>query len=80
MSSLYQAVCAELAGDDEHLPVIATIYPLTSCFQFSLYISSHKVKLKGVGGNALSIIAVEGISGTNEIIGVFLTGLLEEFG
>lgn len=78
VSSLCQAVCAELAGDDVHLPVIATTYPPTSSLQFRFYISSHTVKPGGVGGNTPPVIAVEGFSGKSEII--FLTGLLEEFG
>lgn len=73
--------CAELAGDDMHLPVIANTCPPTSSLQFSLYGSSHAVKLKGVGGNTPSVIAVEGISGKSEVIVfVLLTDLPEEFG
>lgn len=56
----YQAVCA---GDDVHMPLIATIHPLSSSLQFSLYVHSQTVKLKGVGGNTPSVVAVEGISG-----------------
>lgn len=49
VSSLYQAVCAQLSGDKICVPVhhIATTSPPTSSTQFSLYISSHTVKQKG---------------------------------
>lgn len=49
VSSLYQAVCAELSGSKTCAPAhhIGTTCPPTKSIQFSLYISSHTVKQKG---------------------------------